>query len=228
MALQFGNAGKVASFDFYCDMSSNELQALLNPIAQSKKVGLQLNESNDQLTVVLNRLPTSDDVDYSDLAEKIVSALRDTSLPHIKTVRFYGRKQGAKQTEWKSSCELALSDSDTLNEIDQVIKKEVAKASNPPESNIRKFLHGLSLFQDSIVMVALLGILGILLANTLVGNKTKAVVAWEYQIESVPDLSFDETMGELGGEGWELVFARRAQDAITDDFSYECIFKRKK
>ena len=208
-------------------MSSNELQALLNPIAQSKKVGLQLNESNDQLTVVLNRMPASDDVDYSDLAEKIVSVLKGTSLPHIKTVRFYGRKQGAKQTEWKSSCELATTDSNTSNRIDQVVERGATKAPYPPENSIRKFLHGLSLFQDLIMMVALLGILGILIANTLVGNKTKAV-AWEYQIESVPDLLFDETMGELGGEGWELVFARRAQNAITDDFSYECIFKRKK
>jgi hypothetical protein len=35
-------------------------------------------------------------------------------------------------------------------------------------------------------------------------------------------------MNELGEEGWELVFARRAQDSITDEFSYECIFKRAK
>lgn len=52
-------------------------------------------------------------------------------------------------------------------------------------------------------------------------------MVWEYRIESVPDLSFDETMNEFGDEGWELVFARRAQNSITKDFSYECIFKRK-
>jgi hypothetical protein len=189
---------------------------------------LQLNESNDQLTVVLNRLPTSDDdVDYSDLAEKIILALRDASFPHIRTVRFYGRKQGAKQTEWKSSYEFALSHSHALETADKSPKEDVSKESDLQKNNIRKFLHGFNLFQDSIMMVTLIGILGILLANTLIGNKPKTV-AWEYQIESVPDLLFDTTMNELGNEGWELVFARRANDSITDDFSYECIFKRKK
>lgn len=206
-------------------MPSNELHALLNPIVQSKEVGLQLNESNDQLTVVLNRLPASNGVDYSDLAEKIVSALRNLSSPHIKTVRFYGRKQGSKQTEWKSSRELSLDNSRPLEAIDKIHKEEVGKSSNSQKGNIQRLLYSFSSFRDLVTTVALIGILGTLLANTLIGNKTKAV-AWEYQIESVPDLSFDETMGELGKEGWELVFARRAKDAITDDFSYECIFKR--
>lgn len=49
---------------------------------------------------------------------------------------------------------------------------------------------------------------------------------WEYTIESVPDLTFSQTMDALGKQGWELVFARRAQDSLSDKFSYECIFKR--
>lgn len=209
-------------------MSSHNLQALLNPIAQSKKIGLQLNESNDQLTVVLNRLPASDNnVDYSDLSEKIILALQEASCPHIKTVRFYGRKQGAKQTEWKSSCELTLSQSNVLETTNRLPKEDISKESNLRKNRIRKFLHGFSLSQDSLIMVTLIGILGILLTNTLIGSKL-GTVAWEYQIESVPDLSFDTTMNELGKEGWELVFARRASNPTTDDFSYECIFKRKK
>ena len=209
-------------------MSSHNLQALLNPIAQSKKIGLQLNESNDQLTVVLNRLPASDNnVDYSDLSEKIILALQEASCPHIKTVRFYGRKQGAKQTEWKSSCELTLSQSNVLETTNRLPKEDISKESNLRKNRIRKFLHGFSLSQDSLIMVTLIGILGILLTNTLIGSKL-GKVAWEYQIESVPDLSFDTTMNELGKEGWELVFARRASNPTTDDFSYECIFKRKK
>lgn len=208
-------------------MSSNELQALLSPVARSKNVSLQLNESNGQLTVVLNRLPTSNNVDYPDLAEKIVSTLRDTSLTHISTVRFYGRKQGAKQTEWKSSCELGLNDSTISEPLGKTLKEGAEKEPNSQKKNVRRFPYSFNSVRDSIVVVALVGILGILFANTLIGNKTKAV-AWEYQIESVPDLSFAETMDELGSEGWELVFARRAQNSITDDFSYECIFKRKK
>ena len=51
---------------------------------------------------------------------------------------------------------------------------------------------------------------------------------WEYRILSVSDTLFDETMGALGGDGWELVTARRASNgsSYTPVFSYECIFKR--
>jgi hypothetical protein len=48
---------------------------------------------------------------------------------------------------------------------------------------------------------------------------------WQYTIKSIPDLRFDEVIGALGKEGWELVFARRAQDH-AQSFAYECIFKR--
>lgn len=50
---------------------------------------------------------------------------------------------------------------------------------------------------------------------------------WEYRIEGIPDLRFDEAMASLGSDGWELVFARRASGA-NDEMAYECIFKRLK
>ena len=49
---------------------------------------------------------------------------------------------------------------------------------------------------------------------------------WEYRIEAVPDMEFAEEMNAYGEQGWEVVFARRASNRITDDFSYEIIFKR--
>jgi len=51
--------------------------------------------------------------------------------------------------------------------------------------------------------------------------------AWEYRIEGVPDLLWETTMREIGADGWELVFARRAQDD-NDKMMYEAIFKRQK
>ncbi len=47
---------------------------------------------------------------------------------------------------------------------------------------------------------------------------------FEYRVEAVPDLQFDRKMTELGGDGWELVFARRASD--KGDMLYEVILKR--
>lgn len=49
---------------------------------------------------------------------------------------------------------------------------------------------------------------------------------WEYLIEAVPDILFEDTMDTYGRDGWELVFARRARSTLTDSFSYEVIFKR--
>ena len=47
---------------------------------------------------------------------------------------------------------------------------------------------------------------------------------WEYTIESIPDMEFSTKINELGKQGWELAFARRA---LSDGSGiYEIIFKR--
>jgi len=48
---------------------------------------------------------------------------------------------------------------------------------------------------------------------------------FEYMVDSIPDLQWGSKAQELGEEGWELVFARRARDE-GDNFLYECIFQR--
>lgn len=48
---------------------------------------------------------------------------------------------------------------------------------------------------------------------------------FEYMVDSIPDLEWGSKAQELGKEGWELVFARRARDS-GDKFLYECIFQR--
>lgn len=51
---------------------------------------------------------------------------------------------------------------------------------------------------------------------------------WEYTIESPSDLQIEEELDRLGAEGWELVAARRATSSISDNVSYEMIFKRRR
>lgn len=50
---------------------------------------------------------------------------------------------------------------------------------------------------------------------------------WEYLIASPDDPSIERELQKLGGEGWELVTARRATSA-SDSPAYEMIFKRQK
>jgi hypothetical protein len=51
--------------------------------------------------------------------------------------------------------------------------------------------------------------------------------AWEYKLTNINDHSFDVEMNTLGGQGWELVFARRAQSP-GGLFNYEVILKRQR
>lgn len=99
--------------------------------------------------------------------------------------------------------------------------------SQKPQSKFQGYLEQFSQYANVISAASLLGLLLLLGFNTLAGQKTQAVF-YEYKIHSVPDLTFAETMNVQGSEGWELVFARRARESSSDDFTYECIFKRVK
>jgi hypothetical protein len=207
-------------------MSLEEIQAVLNEIARKESLGLQVNQAGKQLTVVLNRLPNNTDVDYSQVAEDMMSALLENRPEGVTGVKFYGREKGGKQAEWQES---RLFD-DTTSGINSG-KAKPSMVSSPPtnliQSTSNRLLEKFKLVQETISSLALVGILIVLIINSFSGQKVQTV-SYEYRIEAVPDLLFDETMNELGEEGWELVFARRAQDSITDEFSYECIFKRAK
>ncbi len=80
---------------------------------------------------------------------------------------------------------------------------------------------------ELINIVLLLAILLVLIANLFAINKFQFTL-WEYKIESVEDLVFDQVMQRMGSEGWELASARRAlagEDSSSRGI-YECIFKR--
>jgi hypothetical protein len=129
--------------------------------------------------------------------------------------------------EWQESRLLTESTKSFQPKPIKDLTSDTAKTTKTNQRSIfQRNFDRFRLAQETISAITLLGILGILVFNTLAGQKMQAI-AWEYQIESVPDSLFTEKMNELGTEGWELVFARRAQDSFTDDFIYECIFKRK-
>jgi hypothetical protein len=81
----------------------------------------------------------------------------------------------------------------------------------------------MSRLQGNIVILLLLIGMGAPIFSALRPNPR-----WEYRIESPSDTSFESTMRMLGDEGWELVFARRAQNHISEKMEYEMIFKRQR
>lgn len=80
--------------------------------------------------------------------------------------------------------------------------------------------------QQSLLFLILLAIVIQPWLNRLV--LPASAEGWEYTITAPSDYDFEEAMNDLGEQGWQLVFARRARDSITDRMMYECILKRKK
>ena len=78
------------------------------------------------------------------------------------------------------------------------------------------------------LLIVLVCLVGAHLLIDLLPLATSRKERWEYKVEVVPDTGSKAEMDLLGHEGWELVFARRAQDRGTERFSYEMIFKRRK
>jgi hypothetical protein len=79
-------------------------------------------------------------------------------------------------------------------------------------------------FICAIVVASLLGLQALVGLVRLVSPAER----WEYTIVPVNDLLFEADINKLGSQGWELVFARRAQDSRTEAMKYEMIFKRRK
>jgi len=65
---------------------------------------------------------------------------------------------------------------------------------------------------------------------------TPAPTRWEYKTVDIPDPQLDIQMNALGAQGWEAVYARRADIAADaespyhvdsrGDYAYEIMFKR--
>lgn len=205
-----------------------EIQSVLNDCLTNKNLNVQVKHSGSEISVVINRSANQETVNYEETAESLMAKLKSLSLPNINSVKLYGRPANTKQIEWQSTRSLATQVNKPM--ISSHIAFNGASNGIPPQKPKSKFQHYLEQFShysNVISAASLLGLLLLLGFNTLAGQKTQAVV-WEYKIASVPDLAFTETMDRLGTEGWELTATRRAKDSTSDDFSYECIFKRMK
>lgn len=204
------------------------LQSALSQCLPDQTLRLQVNQSGSQVSIVVNRPLDNPNVDYSGLAEVLLAKLKTLSLPNVTSAKFYGRPANTKQIEWQATHPLQPEGSQSVVTSHVVpASKAVTVSQAGLKSKFQTYLEQFSHYSNVISAASLLGLLLLLGFNTLAGQKTQTIV-WEYKIDSVPDLSFTTTMNQMGEQGWELTFARRAQDSTTDTFSYECIFKRPK
>ena len=83
--------------------------------------------------------------------------------------------------------------------------------------------------QGTIIILILLALFISSCANMFAGGKAQTV-KWAYIIEDIDDDIFTLRMQELGDEGWELAYCRRAVKGtgLSSQGIYECIFKRPK
>lgn len=88
-----------------------------------------------------------------------------------------------------------------------------------------------------VLLVAIIGLFGyaIFFASLeteelicTIANAVSDRPRWEYRIESPDDFGLRTIINNLGNEGWELAFARRALDSSTEEYNYEMIFKRQR
>jgi len=103
----------------------------------------------------------------------------------------------------------------------------VSPEANTSRGNFRHPERGISYNQGVLIIILLLVGLGFPLM-VLLKPEVKPVDKWEYRIESPTDETLAHTINELGAQGWELVFARRATSGgeYFPSVHYEMIFKK--
>lgn len=212
-----------------------DIQSALSSCFPGQGLNLQVNQTGSQLSVMINRPANQTGINYDDLAETVLAKLRSLDLPNVTTIKMYGRPANSKQVEWQTSQAITTPSTKPVtngftNSLSNGSNGSNGKSlvSQKPKSKFQEYLQQFSHYSNVISAASLLGILLLLGFSTLAGQKTPQAVEYEYKVQSVPDLSFTSSMNAIGADGWELVFARRAQDSTTEDFSYECIFKRVK
>ena len=80
-------------------MGAEEIQKILHDELRIYKVKIQVNETKEQLTIVLNR-PADAKVDYSALTENIVTKLNTCKL-EVSKYKILGRVEKTTKPEWQ-------------------------------------------------------------------------------------------------------------------------------
>lgn len=80
-------------------MAAEQIQEMLQYELRINQVKIQVNETKDQLTVVINRPPDTD-LDYSVLTKNIVTKLNNWKL-EVPKYKILGRVEKQTKPEWQ-------------------------------------------------------------------------------------------------------------------------------
>jgi hypothetical protein len=210
-------------------MTRDEIKESLSQEVQDLGLILQTKQIGNELIIMANFPQQATEASFKEAVSLLVEKLNFLKPSGIQKLKLYGKRAGVNQAQWQYTHAFQFAPASS-NKPDEPLKKNgyqkpvatVSSSTAPASATGFRF-------QGLLIPLLLAGVLltqvADLFFNTLF-RKPPEPLTFEYQIESIPDLDFTETMNRYGAEGWELVFARRALDSITDDASYECIFKR--
>lgn len=198
--------------------NTEAITTLMNKALQPKGITVQVNNVDENMTIIAESTETPD---QAFLVNYVRQSIEKLNIPTVKRIYIRGQKVGSASPVWRQTINLQTNQisSDKQNSISELKSK----------SNKIDIFNILVQFREITNTVILGGILGILAFN-LWWERQPKVVEWEYEIQSIDDIGFSTTINKIGGEGWELVFARRALSGEGDSSRgiYECIFKRPK
>ncbi|MDM3853896.1 MAG: hypothetical protein PT120_02950 [Aphanizomenon gracile PMC649.10] len=185
------------------------IATLMNKALLPKGITVQIKMADKSITVIGESEETIEQSFFVDYVHETISKL------NLPAQRLYIRGQitGNKNPIWRQT--INLQQTEVINPVANT------ENNSPFQSKFNGF---------KIINTTLLGaILGILVLNIWWKPQTETVT-WEYKIESFEDIVFDSGMNRMGGQGWELVSARRAITGgeYSNRGIYECIFKRPK
>ncbi len=145
----------------------------------------------------------------------------------IERVVVRGKVKGESQIAWRENFSLDAP-REIVSSMSAASSKPAAYTSEiapQPERSQRRRPNALGFLWASSFL------LGALLTASVVGwfmPQRLARTEWEYRIVSVEDADFNAALAELGTEGWELTYARRAiaEEGEIEYSLYELILKR--
>jgi len=119
-------------------MNIEDIKSLITVTLQKPELSFQVNQTSQQLSIVINR-PNDLEVNYDDLARKILEAFLDKLSPEdltsIEAIKFFGRVKGQPKQEWQKLQKLNVLAQKKVEPIPQVDSQSQPSITLPTKSS---------------------------------------------------------------------------------------------